>query len=430
MTAAQHTDSYYAASANPSPERPPLQGRMNADVCIVGGGFTGVSAALNLAEKGYSVVLLEAERIGWGASGRNGGHIGTGFASGQHKIESWVGKEDARKLWDFCEEAKGIIRERAARHAISCDLKWGYLHAAPKQRHLEELREEQEHWASYGYAEGVRLIGKDELPQHCNSPTYVGGLLDQGAGHLHPLNYCLGLAVAAEEAGAKLHDGNRVTAIEQGPKVKVTTSAGGEVEASFLLLACNAYLGDLMPPIRGKVMPVGTYIGATRPLPEELAKSLIPNDIAVADSYFVLNYFQLSGDRRMLFGGGVSYTTMMPPNLPGHMKAKMTHILPQLKGQDFEFVWGGFVGITVERTPHLGRLGQHGNIFFAQGFSGQGVALTGMAGKVMAEAVAGTAERFDLFAKLPHQTFPGGRLLRAPSLALAMLWFRMKDLLP
>ena len=429
VSSADYVDSYYKASANPAPERPALAGEVTADVCIVGGGFTGISAALNLAEKGYSVVLLEAERIAWGASGRNGGHVGTGFASGQHKIESWVGKADAKKLWDFCEEAKQIIRERVARHGISCDLKWGYMHAAPKRRHLDELREEQAIWADYGYEDGVRLVEGEETRAHCDSPIYKGGLLDGGAGHIHPLNYCLGLAAAAEEAGAKLHENSRVTAIEEGAKVTVRTAAGS-VRADFLLLACNAYLGGLMPEIRKKVMPVGTYIGATRPLPDDLAARLIPNDIAVADSYFVLNYFQLTADRRMQFGGGVSYTTMMPPNLPGHMQRKMTQIFPQLAGQEFEFVWGGFVGITVERTPHLGRMGSHGNIYFAQGFSGQGVALTGMAGKVVAEAIAGQAERFDLFTKLPHQTFPGGKLLRTPTLALAMLWFRMQDLLP
>ena len=430
MTRAQFVDSYYKASANPTPDRPALKGAVSADVCIVGGGFTGVSTALNLAEKGYSVVLLEAERIGWGASGRNGGHIGTGFASGQEKIEKWVGKEDAKRLWDICEEAKGIIRERVEKHSIACDLKWGYLHAAPKPRHLGELREEQALWARYGYEKGVRLVEGEECRAHCNSPHYVGGLLDEGAGHLHPLNYCLGLAGAAEAAGAKLHDDSRVTEIEQGPKVRVKT-AEGEVTADFLILACNAYLGGLMPKIRRKIMPVGTYIGATAPLPEEEAAALLPNDIAVGDSYFVLNYFQLSADRRMLFGGGVSYSTMMvPAALNAELQGKMTRIFPQMKNKSFDFLWGGFVGITVERTPHLGRLGRHDNIFFAQGFSGQGVALTGVVGKILAECVAGQAERLDLFAKLPHQTFPGGRLLRTPSLVLAMAYFRLKDMLP
>ena len=430
MTRAQFVDSYYKATANPSPERPALKGAVSADVCVVGGGFTGVSTALNLAEKGYSVVLLEAERIGWGASGRNGGHVGTGLASGQEKIEKWVGKADSRKLWDCCEEAKQIIRDRVEKHAIACDLKWGYLHAAPKPRHLEDLREEQAHWAEYGYEKGVRLVEGEELRQHCNSGHYAGGLLDDGAGQIHPLNYCLGLAEAAEAAGAKLHDDSRVTSIEEGPKVRVKTEEG-EVTADFLVLACNAYIGGLVPKIRRKVMPVGTYIGATAPLSEEEAKSLIPGDIAVADSYFVLNYFQLSADRRLLFGGGVSYSTMMvPAALNAELQSKMTRIFPQMAGRPFDYLWGGFVGITVERTPHLGRLGGHDNIFFAQGFSGQGVALTGVVGKILAEAVAGQAERLDLFAKLPHQTFPGGRLLRTPSLVLAMTWFRLKDMLP
>ncbi len=430
MPSANHVESYYAASANAFSVQPALQESVNADVCVVGGGFTGLSAALNLAERGFSVVLLEAERIGWGASGRNGGHIGTEYNPGIDRIEQWVGRANAQLLWDLSEEAKDIIRQRVTKHAIDCDLRWGYLHAAEKRRHLADMDETLGTWRRYGYRAELKVVRGAEVRAYCNSPAYVGGLVDGGAGWLHPLNYCLGLAAAARAAGVKLFEGTRVTRIEEGSKVTLHTDNGAAVTAPFVVMACNAYLGDLIPKLRRRIMPVGTYIGATRPLPKALAEDCLPTNATVADHNFVLNYFQRSGDDRMLFGGGVSYTTLMPPNLPGVMRRKMVKVFPQLRDETFEYVWGGYVGITVERTPHLGRTGQQKNIYFAQGYSGQGVALTGIAGKVIAEAIAGQAERFDAFGKLPHSLFPGGKWLRAPVLALAMTWYRLRDLLP
>ena len=427
MPAEPHVESYYAATANRQSDHPALAGEVAAEVCVVGAGYMGLSAALELAERGYSVVVLEANRVGWGASGRNGGQICTGFSSGNERIAQALGRDDARRLFGFAEEAKTILRERVERHGIDCDLSWGYVHGAGKPRHLERLREERDTLArDYGY-ESTRLLETPEaLRDHVNTKAYIGGLYDAGGGHLHPLNYCLGLARAAEAAGVRIFEGSAATAIEEGAKVTVRTAAGS-VRADFLVLGGNAHLGDLVPRIRDKIMPVGTYIGATAPLGESRAQSLIRHNVAVADCNFVLNYYRLSRDRRLLFGGRVSYSTLMPPNLPHAMRKKMLEVFPELTDVGFDYTWGGFVAITVERTPHLGRLG--GRIFFAQGFSGQGVAMTGVAGRVLAEAVAGQAERLDLFARLPHKSFPGGRLFRTPTLALAMLWYRMRDLL-
>ena len=427
MPGEPHVESYYAATASHETSYPELTGEVGADVCVIGAGYTGLSAALELAERGLDVVVLEANRVGWGASGRNGGQICTGYSSGMERIEGALGRDDARRLFGFAEEAKAILRERVARHDIDCDLTWGYVLGASKGRHLERLREDQEALArDYGY-EATRLLETPEaLREYVNTPAYIGGLHDAGAGHLHPLNYCLGLAKAAVAAGARIFEGAEATAIEEGSKVVVRT-AGGAVRADFLILAGNAYLGDLVPRIRDKVMPVGTYIGATTPLGETRAQALIRDNVAVADCNFVLNYYRLSRDHRLLFGGRVSYSTLMPPNLPRAMRAKMLEVFPNLSDVTFAYTWGGYVAITMERTPHLGRLG--GQIFFAQGFSGQGVALTGVAGKILAEAVAGQAERLDLMARLPHTSFPGGRLFRTPTLALAMLWYRMRDLL-
>lgn len=428
MTAEAHAPSYYAATAHPAPARPPLQGTVKADICVVGGGFTGVSAALNLAERGYDVVLLEANRIGWGATGRNGGQVCSGYSADMAAIARAVGKDDARKLFLLAEESKEIIHERVAKHAIDCDLKAGYLHAAIKRRHLNGMAEMAESWArDYGYDKFTLLPDHAALHAHIGSEAYLGGLYDAGAGHLHPLNYCLGLAAAAEAAGAQLYEDAAVTAVERGRR-PVLRTAGGSVEADTVVFAGNAYLGMLVPELAAKVMPIGNFIGATEPLSEAQARALFPSDAAVCDWNFILNYYRLSADRRLLFGGLASYSTLAPPNLEGGLRREMAKVFPALAEARFDYIWGGYVGITVERTPHFGRLGS--NLYFAQGFSGTGVALTGLAGKIIAEAIAGQAERLDLFARLPHTSFPGGRLLRLPSLVLAMTWYRMRDWLP
>ena len=428
MTPQTHTDSYYAATAHPSPERPPLKAEARADVCVVGGGFTGVSVALNLAERGYQVVLLEANRIGWGASGRNGGQICSGVSGGMSRVAAALGKDDARKVFAMIEEAKAIIRERVARHAIDCDLKWGYLDAAIKPRHLKGMAELAERWQrEYGFEGHTLLESPSALEPYIGTKAYLGGLFDRTGGHLHPLNYCLGLAAAAEAAGARLCEGSTVTSLQPGAKPTVVTDAG-QVRADSVVLCGNAYLGDLVPKIRAKIMPMGNYIGATAPLGENRAQALIPADAAVSDWKFILNYYRLSADHRLLWGGLASYSTLPPPNLKQGLRAQILEVFPDLKDFAFDYVWGGLVGITMERTPHFGRLGS--NLYFAQGYSGSGVAMTGLAGKIIAEAVAGQAERLDLFARLPHTTFPGGRLLRMPTLVLAMAWYRMRDWLP
>ncbi|WP_119168360.1 NAD(P)/FAD-dependent oxidoreductase [Algihabitans albus] len=421
-----HADSWYAATAHPQPDYPELTGALSCDVCVVGGGYTGVTTALELAERGLDVVLLEANRIGWGASGRNGGQICTGFSSGPDKLIDWVGLEDARRLFAMTEEGKQIIRDRVAKHGIDCDLTWGYFHAADRPRELRECEEAAETLSKLGYEAQEMVRGAEAARQHAASPRYIGGLYESGAGHLHPLNYCLGLARAAAAAGVRIFEGTRAESIDT-EAAKVAT-AKGSVSAKFLVLAMNAYLSDLVPGLRSRIMPVGTYIAATETLGENRAKGLIPRNAAVADMKFVLNYFRRSSDHRLLFGGRVSYSTLMPPNLPRAMRQKMLEVYPDLADVGFDFTWGGFVAITVERSPHLGRIGQR--TFFAQGFSGSGVTLTGIAGRVLAEAIAGQAGRLDLFAKLPHTPFPGGRILRTPSLVLAMLWYRLRDLVP
>lgn len=427
MTAASHVDSYYAASAHPAPEHPRVRGTVDCDVCVIGAGLTGTSAALELAGRGYDTVVLEAHRVGWGASGRSGGQTIFGYACEQAKVRKMVGHEDDRRLWDMSVEAMALLKDRIAKHRIDCDYKPGHMHAAVKPRqHCELVDWKRELEDEYGY-DSLRMVDRDELASLMATGRYVSGLLDEASGHLHPLNYTLGLNAAAREAGARVHENTPALALEDiGDHILVQTPEG-QVRCRFVLLCGNAYLGNLSRRIRAKVMPVGTYVVATERLDEELATSLIRNDMAVADINFVLDYFRLSADRRMLFGGRVSYSTIRPPSLSQSIRARMVKVYPQLKDVRIEYAWGGNVAITMNRAPHFGRLS--GNVFYAQGFSGHGMVLTGLAGKLLAEAVAGSAERLDVFSRIPHHPFPGGRLLRTPALVLAMAYYRIRDLL-
>lgn len=421
-----HLRSWYADSAAPTARHPALEGEISCDVCVVGGGYTGLTAALELAERGFDVVLLEAHWLGWGASGRNGGQIITGYNKPMSAIERWVGREDARRLWEMGEEAKDQLAGRVARHAIDCDLTWGFAFAAVKPRHLTEAREtERELREDYGYHK-VRPLDRDGIGALIGSDAYIGGYHDSGSGHFHPLNYALGLARAAQAAGVRLFEDSRVTALDTGPSPWAATEHGS-VRARFLLLAGNAYLGTLVPRLAATIMPVATYMIATEPLGEERAASLLPTNAAISDMNFVLNYFRRSRDHRLLFGGGVSYSGIDGPRVKQAMRAKMLGVFPGLANTEVEYFWGGRVAITMNRMPQLGRLSP--TVLYAHGYSGHGAALAGLAGRLMAEVVEGTAGRFDVFARIPHMPFPGGRRFRTPALVIAMLWFRLRDLL-
>lgn len=425
MTQHQHVDSWYAASANPFPALPALEGDTTVDVCIIGAGMTGCSTALDLAARGYKVLVLEGARVGWGASGRSGGQFIHDYACGNHKLQALVGKDEARKHWDISIQALDLVRERVRQHNIDCDLQDGYCAVAIKDRQRDALLEEQDFLASE-YNFPTEFWDGDALSQRLNSSRYIAGLYDGRSGHLHPLNYTLGLAQAALNAGARIVEQTRATSIEHGSKVRVKTERG-TVTANFVVLGGNAYLGELVPQLDRKIMPVGTYIMATEPLGKERAENLIRNGMSVCDTNFVLDYFRLSSDYRLLFGGRVSYSRLEPLNLTQRLYNHMVRVFPQLNGVQPAYTWGGYVDITMNRAPHFGRLAP--NVYFAQGFSGHGVALTGMAGRLIADAITGQAERFDLFGKIPHHDFPGGRRFRTPALVLAMAWYRLRDLL-
>jgi gamma-glutamylputrescine oxidase len=419
-----HPRSYYLASAHTLPEHPELRGRVQADVCIVGGGYTGLSALLHLAERGYDAVLLEAGRVGCGASGRNGGQVGSGQRVDQQTLERTLGAERAQLLWRLAEEAKATVRERIARHAIACDLKPGILTAGHKPGDANWLRRNVEHLGErYGYSH-LRYVERDELASMLGTARYFGAALDRSGAHLHPLNYALGLARAAAEAGGRILERSRAVHVSQGRPPVVRTPAG-EVEARYLVLAMNGYLGRLVPSLAGRIMPINNFMLATEPLGEARARALIRDDVAVADTKFVVDYFRLSADRRLLFGGGESYSRHFPADVGGVVRRHLLRVFPQLADARIDYAWGGTLAITRNRLPHFARLAPE--TFVAHGYSGHGVALATMAGKLIAEAVAGTAERFDVMAGLEVPSFPGGTLLRWPALVLGMAYYGLRD---
>jgi gamma-glutamylputrescine oxidase len=419
-----HVDSWYAASANQHLDFPSLRGETEADVCIIGGGYTGLSTAIHLRQRGYSVVLLEANKVGWGASGRNGGHASTGQRADQHTLEKLVGLDHAKALWQLGLEAVETVCGLIEQHGIACELKSGNLHVASKPGETGELKAEAEHLQLvYGY-DKVRYVDKTELAEMTSGQGFHGGILDTGARHLHPLNYALGLASAARDLGATLHEGSRVLSYTEGDRVRVKTERG-EVKASYVVLACNGYLEKLEPRTAGRIMPINNYMLATEPLPEATARRLIRDDTSMSDSLFVINYWKLSADNRLLFGGGESYTRRFPADIGRFVSKYMLRIYPELEKTRIDYGWGGTLAITMNRMPDFGRLSSQ--VFYAHGYSGHGVPIATLAGKLLAEVIDGRAERFDIMASVPSRTFPGGTLLRWPGLVAGMLFYSLRD---
>lgn len=424
MSATIPPQGYYAASADPAPLRPRLQGARKAQFCVIGAGYTGLVAALTLAQAGAKVVLLEAETVGFAASGRNGGQIHTGHRKDQAELEAWLGPAHARDLWDLADGAKATVRALVATHGIDCALKDGLVIAAHNEAMVRALAEDTEHLAAtydYGLA---RMMDKDETARQIGTSVYPAARMDLGGGHLHPLNYARGLARAAEEAGAELLEHSRVLALDEDKAGVNIRCAEGLVTAERVLLACDAFSAAIAPELAKYIGHVESFIVATAPLGEALNRAVLPCDAAVADTRHVLDYYRKSADGRMLFAGRESYWNV-PKDVPALVRPRMAHVFPQLADVPIEYGWHGTVGITRTRMPHFGRRSERQ--LFAHGYSGQGVALATLGGKLMAEAALDKPERFDVIARVPAQAFPGGQLLRRPLVAAALMWFKLVD---
>lgn len=412
--------SYYAATAHERQPRSEIHGDTRCDVAVIGGGFTGLSAALACAERGFAVILVEAEQIGFGASGRNGGQLIPGLRWSASELESEFGRERADALFDLCWR-DNRVKARIAKHGIDCDLKTGHLEAAWTTKDFDAMRREADYLATrFGYQSDV--VAKADMASHIASPLYHGGIYDPQGGHFHPLNYALGLAKAAEEAGVKIYEYRAASFYyDDGNRLELYAS-DLLLHPKYIINATDSWIGHVDYDLGRYTVPIMNYNIATAPLPN--ADALLPSDAAVADSRFVLNYFRLSADKRLIFGGGERYSQTPPRDIAAFVRPFMTQVFPQIADAKIDYGWGGTVAVTMNRLPHIGR---RGNVFFAHGFSGHGALVTTLAGELIAEAMAGTAERFDVLANLPSRPFPGGKWLRQPLATLGLLYYALKD---
>jgi gamma-glutamylputrescine oxidase len=419
----EHTGSYYAATRKDKTDRSPLMESIEADVCIVGAGFTGISSALHLAEAGFKVVVLEAARIGYGASGRNGGQLVNSYSRDIDTIENNYGAELGKTLGDMAFEGGNIIRERIKKYDIDCDYKPGGIFAAFNKKQLHELSEQKKLWERYGHSD-LEMLNAEQIREHIASDVYVGGMLDKTGGHIHPLNLLLGEVAAFESLGGRVFEDSKVVELVRSERPVVKTEQG-QVTADYVLLAGNAYMFGLIPELDAKAMPCGTQIVTTEVLDEDVAKSLIPGGHCVEDCNYKLDYYRVTGDNRLLYGGGVTYGGGDPASIENFVRGHLEKTFPQLKGIKFDYAWGGDFLLTMSRLPQFGRLTS--KIFYAQGYSGHGVTTTHLAGRLVAEAIKGQAERFDAFGQLKHFPFPGGHMFRVPYTAMGALYYGLRD---
>ncbi|SDG94261.1 NAD(P)/FAD-dependent oxidoreductase [Sulfitobacter delicatus] len=419
-----HTTSYYAASANPAPERPALQGDQEIDICIVGAGYSGLSTGLHLAEKGYKVAIIEGARVGWGASGRNGGQIVNGLNASLQTIKRRYGQDTATFVAGLVQEGGEIIRERVRTYDIKCDLKEKNIFTGLTTAHMRELEDRMKLWESYGI-KNQEMLDKGQLRAHVNSDLYEGGLIDHSGGHMHPLNLALGEAAAFEKNGGTIYEVSPVIDVDHSATRPVVRTKNGSMTCKTLVLCGNAYLGHVVPELAPRVMPVSTQVMATEPLGEDLAQELLPTDACVEDIRYILDYYRLSGDKRMLFGGGTVYGGADPRDIEAKLRRNMDKVFPKLKDVKIDYAWSGNFALSFSRVPQMGRIGD--NTYFAHGYSGHGVTGSHTFGRILSEAIDGDLTRFDVFANVPWYPFPGGRMLRVPYSVIGSWWYGLRD---
>lgn len=420
-----YPDSYYHATLNDRAGFSILEGSERALVCVIGGGFSGVNTALELAERGFDVVLLEAWQIGWGASGRNGGQLIRGIGHGLEQFRSSIGQSGIDAIEQMGFETVDIVRERIEAFDIDCDLVMGHCCLATKPRHMREFAEEKAHLETIGYPHELQLLEGDKLHAVVGSDFYLGGLLDMGSGHLHPLNLVVGEARAAQSRGVRIYENARVTSIEEGDGFTVKT-ASGEVRADQLVICANAYVRGLNDVLESTVLPAGSYVIATEPLSDAMQQRVLPTNAAVADERIALDYYRLSADGRLVFGGLCTYSGRDPASIVKALRPNMDKVFPYLRDVAIDYQWGGMIGIGANRLPQIGRLRE--GLYYAQAYAGHGLAASHLAAKVIAEAIAGDDSRLAVFEKVRHMRFPGGSRWRSPLLALGMSWYRFLDL--
>ena len=420
-----HVKSYYAATANQNLKFERLNSNIRTKVCVIGGGFTGLNTAINLAKKGYDVVLIESEKIGWGASGRNGGQLISGFSFSDH-FEKKGTENDIQNIWQLGAKSADLVRERVSEFSIDCDLKEGFIDVATNRKHMDELIDRSEEWKQSGYHHNLELVDENQVKKYVNSDSYVGGLIDSGSGHIHPLNLCLGEAKAASELGVMIYEDTHAVKISGGSPSKVATE-NGIIESDYIVIATNAYIGDLNKKLRRMVMPAASCIIATEPLSNELAEKVIPSDMAVCDQNTILDYYRLSADKRMLFGGRFNYSGKIPSDdkIKIEIKKRMVSVFPELSEARVDYAWSGNVAVSLKKIPQLGRIDK--NIFYSQGYSGHGVAPTHMAAKVIADAIDGDDEVLNTLSSVNHIQLPGGKWFSSPATAIGMMYYQLKD---
>mgnify|MGYP001437723374 FL=1 len=420
-----HVKSYYAATANQELSYEKLNSNIRTQVCVIGAGFTGLNTAINLAKKDFDVVLIESEKIGWGASGRNGGQLISGFSFSDH-FEKKGTEKDIQNIWQLGAKSADLVRERVSEFSIDCDLKEGFIDVATNGKHMDELIDRSEEWKQSDYHHNLELVDENQVKKYVNSDSYVGGLIDSGSGHIHPLNLCLGEAKAASELGVMIYEDTHAVKISGGSPSKVVTE-NGIIESDYIVIATNAYIGDLNKKLRRMVMPAASCIIATEPLSSELAEKVIPSDMAVCDQNTILDYYRLSADKRMLFGGRFNYSGKIPSDdkIKIEIKKRMVSVFPQLSEARVDYAWSGNVAVSLKKIPQLGRIDN--NIFYSQGYSGHGVAPTHMAAKVIADAIEGDDEVLNTLSSVNHIQLPGGKWFSSPATAIGMMYYQLKD---